>query len=91
MGFVPENHIVGKALFVWMSWDKNAKGIKKLDGIDCLQVLNKILLPSSYFGPIEYYAFLCKYRNIYIEVQEISLNKQLEIDVISCLQMANLD
>ena len=20
-GFVPENHIVGKALFIWMSWD----------------------------------------------------------------------
>ncbi|MBT5090287.1 MAG: signal peptidase I, partial [Flavobacteriales bacterium] len=29
-GFVPENHIVGKALFVWMSWDKNAKGLKKV-------------------------------------------------------------
>ena len=29
-GFVPENHIVGKALFIWMSWDKNAKGIKKI-------------------------------------------------------------
>ena len=33
-------------------------------------MLNKILLPSSYFGPIEYYAFLSKYSNIYIEVQE---------------------
>ncbi len=29
-GFVPENHIVGKALFVWMSWDKNAEGLKKI-------------------------------------------------------------
>jgi len=29
-GFVPENHIVGKALFVWMSWDRNAKGLKKI-------------------------------------------------------------
>ena len=29
-GFVPENHIVGKALFVWMSWDKNGKGLKKI-------------------------------------------------------------
>ena len=28
-GFVPENHVVGKALFIWMSWDKNAKGLKK--------------------------------------------------------------
>jgi len=25
-GFVPEDHIVGKAWFVWFSWDKNAKG-----------------------------------------------------------------
>jgi signal peptidase I len=25
-GFVPENHIVGKAWFVWMSWDKYADG-----------------------------------------------------------------
>jgi signal peptidase I len=29
-GFVPEDHIVGKALFVWMSWDTNGKGINKI-------------------------------------------------------------
>lgn len=29
-GFVPEDHIVGKALFIWMSWDKRAKGFKKI-------------------------------------------------------------
>lgn len=29
-GFVPETNIVGKALFVWMSWDKNAKYFKKV-------------------------------------------------------------
>ena len=29
-GFVPEDHIVGKALFIWMSWDKNMKGLKKV-------------------------------------------------------------
>ncbi len=26
-GFVPENHIVGKPVFLFMSWDANAKGI----------------------------------------------------------------
>lgn len=27
-GFVPETHIVGKALFVWMSWDANNKAVR---------------------------------------------------------------
>jgi signal peptidase I len=27
-GFVPENHIVGKAVFVWMSWDSQQGGIR---------------------------------------------------------------
>ncbi len=26
-GFVPFNHVVGKPVFVWMSWDTNGKGI----------------------------------------------------------------
>ncbi|WP_462264454.1 signal peptidase I [Mucilaginibacter sp.] len=29
-GFVPEDHIVGKALFVWMSWDDNASFLHKI-------------------------------------------------------------
>ncbi len=26
-GFVPYNHVIGKPVFVWMSWDSNAQGI----------------------------------------------------------------
>ena len=26
-GFVPENHIVGKPVFIWFSWDSNGTGI----------------------------------------------------------------
>ena len=26
-GFVPENHVVGKPVFIWFSWDGNGKGI----------------------------------------------------------------
>ncbi|WP_299184402.1 signal peptidase I [uncultured Aquimarina sp.] len=26
-GYVPANHIVGKPVFIWMSWDTNAKGL----------------------------------------------------------------
>jgi signal peptidase I len=29
-GFVPENRIVGKALFIWMSWDSNAEFFSKI-------------------------------------------------------------
>jgi signal peptidase I len=29
-GFVPEDHVVGKALFVWMSWDSNASFFSKV-------------------------------------------------------------
>jgi len=29
-GFVPENRIVGKALFIWMSWDTNAAFLNKI-------------------------------------------------------------
>ncbi len=29
-GFVPEDHIVGKAVFIWMSWDGNANLLNKI-------------------------------------------------------------
>jgi len=29
-GFVPEVHIVGEALFVWMSWDSDASFFSKI-------------------------------------------------------------
>jgi signal peptidase I len=29
-GFVPEDHIVGKAVFIWMSWDTNGSFLSKV-------------------------------------------------------------
>ena len=39
-GFVPEDHIVGKALFIWMSWEKNEKGLKKTRWNRLLKVIH---------------------------------------------------
>ncbi|GAA4106386.1 signal peptidase I [Aquimarina addita] len=29
-GYVPANHVVGKPVFIWMSWDSNGKGFNKI-------------------------------------------------------------
>jgi signal peptidase I len=29
-GYTPEDHIVGKPIFIWMSWDTNGKGLNKI-------------------------------------------------------------
>ncbi len=29
-GFVPEDHIVGKPVFIWLSWDTNGSGLNKI-------------------------------------------------------------
>lgn len=29
-GFVPEDHVVGKPVFIWMSWDTNGSGLNKI-------------------------------------------------------------
>ena len=32
-GYVPFDHVVGKPVFIWLSWDPNAKGFAKLSSI----------------------------------------------------------
>jgi len=39
-GFVPEDHIVGKALFIWMSWDDNASFLNKIRWSRILRGIN---------------------------------------------------
>ena len=35
-GFVPEDHIVGKPLFIWWSSDPDRRGLAAYGGTDCL-------------------------------------------------------
>jgi signal peptidase I len=48
-GFVPENHIVGKPVFIWLSWDTNGKGFNKIRWDRVFTTVNGKGQPQSYF------------------------------------------
>ncbi len=48
-GYVPENHVVGKPIFIWMSWDSNAKGFKKIRWDRLFTTVSGEGQPQSYF------------------------------------------
>ncbi len=48
-GYVPENHIVGKPVFIWMSLDPNAKGFDKIRWERLFTTVNGEGQPYSYF------------------------------------------
>ncbi len=48
-GFVPENHIVGKPVFIWMSWDTNGKGFGKIRWERMFTTVGGDGQPQSYF------------------------------------------
>src|SRR6478609_111245 len=48
-GYVPENHIVGKPIFIWMSWDTNGKGLNKIRWDRVFTTVNGEGQPQSYF------------------------------------------
>lgn len=50
-GFVPEDHIVGKPVFIWMSWDKYADGINKIRFDRVFTTVNGSSDRRSYFWP----------------------------------------
>ncbi|APA00061.1 signal peptidase I [Flavobacterium commune] len=48
-GYVPADHIVGKPVFIWMSWDANGKGINKVRWDRVFTTVNGEGQPQSYF------------------------------------------
>ena len=48
-GYTPEDHIVGKPVFIWMSWDSNGKGIHKVRWERLFTTVNGDGQPQSYF------------------------------------------
>jgi signal peptidase I len=48
-GYVPDDHIVGKPVFIWMSWDSNGKGINKIRWERLFTTVGGDGQPQSYF------------------------------------------
>ena len=48
-GYTPEDHVVGKPIFIWMSWDSNGKGINKIRWERLFTTVNGDGQPQSYF------------------------------------------
>ncbi|MCK8141756.1 signal peptidase I [Flavobacterium sp. I-SCBP12n] len=48
-GFVPQNHIVGKPIFIWLSIDPNGKGINKIRWDRVFTTVSGEGQPQSYF------------------------------------------
>jgi len=48
-GYVPENHIVGKPVFIWMSLDSNGKGLNKIRWERLFTTVGGEGQPYSYF------------------------------------------
>lgn len=48
-GYVPEDHIVGKPVFIWLSWDTNGKGINKIRWERLFTTVDGDGQPQSYF------------------------------------------
>lgn len=48
-GYTPEDHIVGKPVFIWMSWDSNGKGLNKIRWERLFTTVSGEGQPQSYF------------------------------------------
>ena len=48
-GYVPEDHIVGKPVFIWMSWDTNGAGFHKIRWERLFTTVSGDGQPQSYF------------------------------------------
>ena len=58
-GFVPFDHVVGKPVFKWLSWDTNGKGVNKIRWDRMFTTVHGEGSPTSFFIP--FLVFLAAY------------------------------
>lgn len=60
-GYTPDDHIVGKPIFIWMSWDSNGKGFNKIRWDRLFTTVSGEGQPQSYF---KYFLFFLVIYNV---------------------------
>ena len=50
-GFVPFDHVVGKPVFIWFSWDSDGQGLSKVRWDRLFTTVGGSGKPVSYFYP----------------------------------------
>ena len=60
-GYTPDDHIVGKPIFIWMSWDSNGKGFTKIRWDRLFTTVSGEGQPQSYF---KYFLFFLVIYNV---------------------------
>lgn len=60
-GYTPDDHIVGKPIFIWMSWDSNGKGFNKIRWDRLFTTVSGEGQPQSYF---KYFLFILVIYNV---------------------------
>ncbi len=62
-GYVPFDHVIGKPVFIWFSWDKDGKGFNKVRWNRVFSFVNGDGEPKSYLIPFLIFAFICTVLN----------------------------
>ena len=72
-GFVPENHVVGKPVFIWFSWDSNGNGIMEKIRFDRL-----FTTVGGNGKPVSYFLYFVIALVAYIVISKIVKNRRLK-------------
>lgn len=62
-GYVPYDHIIGKPVFIWFSWNKDGKGINKVRWNRVFSVVNGKGEPKSYLAHFVILIVICTATN----------------------------
>ncbi|MFI8379541.1 signal peptidase I [Leeuwenhoekiella sp. NPDC079379] len=72
-GFVPENHVVGKPVFIWFSWDSNGNGIMEKIRFDRL-----FTTVGGNGKPVSYFLYFIIALVAYFVISKIVKNRKLK-------------